>query len=166
MVLPIVKLPAQVLRRPVTDVSFPLHKDVRRLIRDMLETVIKADGIGLAAPQVGQSLNLALIYLETSGIPVFPIINPKIVETSKQRVAIEEGCLSLPGLFGEVTRPKKIVIEYQDMHGKVQRLDDNGWIARVCQHEVDHLIGTLIIDKLDSVTQGQELLKIYSDRKG
>ncbi len=164
MVLPIVKLPAQVLRRPIEDVSFPLSKDVKRLIRDMLDTVIKADGIGLAAPQVGKNLNLALIFLEHSGVPVFPIINPKITKVSSEMVTIEEGCLSLPGLFGNVTRPKSITIEYFDMNGEKKTLADDGWVSRVCQHEVDHLLGTLIIDKLDNITQGKELLPIYSDK--
>lgn len=162
MVLPIVKLPAQVLRRPVEDVVFPLNKDVKRLIRDMLETVIKADGIGLAAPQVGRNLNLALVYLEHSGVPVFPIINPTIIKTSSEVVPIEEGCLSLPGLFGNVTRPKSITLEYCDIDGNKKKLSDDGWIARVCQHEIDHLLGTLIIDKLDNITQGKELLGIYN----
>lgn len=161
MVLPIVKLPAQVLRRPVEDVVFPLNKDMKRLIRDMLETVIKADGIGLAAPQVGRNLNLALIYLEHSGIPVFPIINPKIKKVSSEVVPIEEGCLSLPGLFGNVTRPKNITVEYYDMNGDKKELTDDGWVARVCQHEIDHLLGTLIIDKLDNITQGKELITVY-----
>lgn len=161
MVLPIVKLPGEVLRRPVRDVSFPLTKTVKRLIRDMLDTVIKADGIGLAAPQVGHSLNLALIYLEHSGVPVFPIINPKIVAVSKDFVPIEEGCLSLPGLFGDVKRPKTITVEYQDASGALKRLKDSGWIARVCQHEIDHLLGTLIIDKMDRITHGKELLPLY-----
>jgi peptide deformylase len=92
---------------------------------------------------------------------MFPIINPKIVSVSKELVPIEEGCLSLPGLFGEVQRPKKITIEYQDVSGAVKHLEDAGWIARVCQHEVDHLLGTLIVDKLERITQGKELLAIY-----
>lgn len=163
MVLPIVKLPSQVLRRPVEDVVFPLSKDMRRLLKDMLDTVIKADGIGLAAPQVGKNLNIALIYLEHAGVPVFPIINPKIISTSKEKKVIEEGCLSLPGVFGKVTRPKKITIEYYDMHGEKQKLTDDDWIARVCQHEIDHLLGTLIVDKFDSITHGKELLEQYKE---
>ncbi len=163
MILPIVKLPAQVLRRPVEDVKFPLSKEVRRLIKDMLDTVIKADGIGLAAPQIGKNLNLALIFLEHAGVPVIPIINPKIVSSSKETVAIEEGCLSLPGLFGMVKRPKKVVVEYTDVTGKMAKLEDNAWIARVAQHEIDHLLGTLIIDKFSTITQGKELLERYSD---
>ncbi len=162
MILPIVKLPAQVLRRPVTNVTFPLSKTVRRLLKDMLETVIKADGIGLAAPQIGKDLNLALIYLEQTGGPTFAIINPRITHYSKDVVPIEEGCLSMPGVYGMVKRPKKITIEYQDINGVAQTITDDGWVSRVCQHEVDHLLKTLIIDKLEKITQGQELLPKYS----
>ena len=161
MVLPIVKLPSEVLRRPVEDVTFPLSKDVRRLIRDMLDTVVKADGIGLAAPQVGRNLNLAIVFLQSANIAPFVIINPKIVATSSEPHTIEEGCLSLPGVFGMVERPKKVTVEFYDLEGNKQTVDDDGWIARVCQHEIDHLLGTLIIDKMDSVTQGSELLPLY-----
>lgn len=161
MVLPIVHLPSQVLRRPVQDVVFPLSKDVRRLIKDMLDTVAKADGIGLAAPQVGRDLNLAIIYLQSAGVPPFVIINPKIVRASPEQKEIEEGCLSMPGVFGMVSRPVSVTVEYQDLAGAVQTITDDSWIARVCQHEIDHLLQTLIIDKLDRVTQGGELLAVY-----
>lgn len=163
MVLPITKLPAAILRRPVVDVAFPLSKDVRRLLRDMVDTVIKADGIGLAAPQVGRNLNVALIFLEHAGVPMFPIINPKIVLRSTEIKVIEEGCLSLPGLFGKVARPKKITVEYYDVQGEKKTFTDDDWVARVAQHEIDHLLGTLIIDKFDEVTQGRELLSVYQD---
>lgn len=164
MVLPIVKLPAAVLRRPVVDVTFPLSKDVRRLLKDMVDTVIKADGIGLAAPQVSRNLNLAIIFLEHAGVPLLPIINPTIVSSSKETKVIEEGCLSLPRLFGKVTRPKKITVEYYDVEGKKKTFTDDDWIARVAQHEIDHLLGTLIIDKFDEVTHGKELLDVYRDK--
>lgn len=164
MVLPITKLPAKVLRRPVVDVTFPLSKEVRRLLKDMVDTVIKADGIGLAAPQVGKDLNLALIFLEHAGIPLLPIINPVIVSRSKETKTIEEGCLSLPGVFGKVTRPKKVTVEYYDVHGKKQTLTDDDWIARVAQHEIDHLLATLIVDKFDAITQGADLLPVYAEK--
>ncbi len=164
MKLKISKLPSRVLRHSNPDVSYPLSKEVKTLLKDMLETVKSVDGIGLAAPQVGVNLNLAIIYLEHAGVPPFAIINPKITKTSKEVAIIEEGCLSLPGLFGEVTRPKKITVEFQDLEGKVQKLSDDGWIARVIQHEVDHLKQTLIIDKLNKITQGADLVKKYSDQ--
>lgn|SRR3989338_3029166 len=161
MILPIAKLPSQILRKPTEKVTFPLSKDMKRLLKDMMDTVKKADGIGLAAPQVSRDLNMALIYLATNGVPPFFIINPKIVKASKEKAIIEEGCLSMPGVFGPVERPKKITVEFQDLEGNPQTIEDDGWIARVCQHEIDHLNQTLIVDKLQKVTQGQELLRKY-----
>lgn len=161
MILPITKLPAEVLRRETEAVMFPLNKAVKRLLKDMLDTVKKADGIGLAAPQVGSNLNAALIYLEQSGVPAFFIFNPTITEYSKETAVIEEGCLSMPGVFGEVARPKKITVTFQDAEGKPHTLTDDGWLARVIQHEYDHLHKTLIIDKMRKVTVGKELLPNY-----
>jgi peptide deformylase len=131
MVLPITKLPVQILRTETATVPFPLTKDIKRLLNDMLATVKKADGIGLAAPQVGSNLNLALIYLEHMGIPPFAIFNPKITHRSKNEVEIEEGCLSMPGVFGMVSRPKKITVEFQDFEGQTHTITDDGWLARV-----------------------------------
>jgi len=164
MVLPIAKLPAKVLRTPTAPVTFPLKKEVKRMVLDMLDTVKKADGIGLAAPQVSTSLNMALIYLEEAGVPPFMLFNPKITSRSKEQVEIEEGCLSMPGVFGMVKRPKKITVEAQDLEGQTITLTDDDWIARVMQHEIDHLEGILIIDKFENITRGQELLKKYSTK--
>lgn len=163
MILKIAKLPSKVLRKENPDVTFPLKKDVLKLLQNMLQTVKKVDGIGLAAPQVSVNLNLAIIYLEHAGVPPFAIINPKITSRSKNTVVIEEGCLSMPGVFGEVERPKKISFEFYDLEGKKHKMTDDGWIARVVQHEVDHLEKTLIIDKITKITQGQELLKEYAE---
>lgn len=164
MILKIAKLPSQVLRAKNPDVTFPLSKDTKKLILNMLDTVKKVDGIGLAAPQVSVNLNMAIIYLEHAGIPPFVIINPKIIKQSKEQVVIEEGCLSLPQLFGEVSRPKKITVEFQDLEGNTQTLTDDGWIARVIQHENDHLNGTLIIDKFKKITQGENLVKNFIEK--
>ena len=164
MKLPIAKLPAQILREETKNIRFPLSKDIKRLIRDMLDTVKKADGIGLAAPQVSKNLNLAIIYLEETGIPAFPLINPVITKQSKETVEIEEGCLSMPEVFGLVQRPLKVAVEAQDLQGKKITFTDDGWLARVMQHEIDHLHGTLIIDKLKNVTRGRELLNKYQDK--
>lgn len=163
MVIPIAHLPAKILRKPVTDVSFPLSKDTKRLLKDMLATVKKADGIGLAAPQVSKDLNFAIIFLEEMGVPPFAIFNPKITKSSKEEVAIEEGCLSMPGVFGMIARPKKITVEFQDFEGTKHSITYDGWLARVIQHEIDHLDNILIIDKFKNITRGQELLKKYQD---
>ena len=162
MILKIIKLPAKILRTPTEPVSFPLKKDVKRLVFDMLDTVKKADGIGLAAPQISQNLKLAIIYLEEAGVPAFFLFNPRIIKTSKEEVEVEEGCLSMPGLFGMVTRPKKITVEAENTEGKTVQITDDGWIARVIQHEVDHLNATLIIDHIKRITRGKELLKNYT----
>jgi peptide deformylase len=132
----------------------------------MLTTVKVADGIGLAAPQVSKNLQLALIYLEEAGVPAFPIFNPRIIKASKEQVEIEEGCLSIPGVFGLVKRPKEITLEAENSEGQTITLTDDGWIARVIQHELDHLHGTLIIDRWRKVTRGQELLSQFEEHHG
>ena len=163
MILKITYLPSKILRDSNLSVAFPLDKTTQRLISNMLETVKKVDGIGLAAPQVSVNLKLALIYLEHAGVPPFAIINPRIIKSSRRSVVIEEGCLSLPGVFGEVRRPKKITVEFKDLQGKKHKLTDDGWVARVIQHEIDHLNQTLIIDKFEKITKGEEFLKKYSE---
>lgn len=164
MILPISKLPVKVLRKPVIDVELPADKKFIRLIKDMIATCKAADGVGLAAPQIGQSLNMAIIYLEEAGLPAFPIINPVIIKTSKETTEMEEGCLSTPGLFGKVKRPKKITIEAYNVDGEKFTITDDSFLARVIQHEIDHLKNTLIIDKFEEITSGSELVKKYQDK--
>ncbi len=161
MLLPIAKLPSRVLRKPTRDVNLPLKRDMLRLIRNMVDTVRAADGVGLAAPQIGKDLNMALIYLEDAGVPVFPIINPKIIKYSKEMETMEEGCLSMPGVFGSVRRPKKITLEAYNIDGEKFTITDDTFLARVIQHEVDHLQCILIADKFEKITKGHDLLKKY-----
>jgi peptide deformylase len=163
MILPIAKLPAKILRAPVEDLEFPLKKDTLRLIKNMLDTVIAANGVGLAAPQISKNLNMALIYLEESGVPPFVIINPKITHRSKETEEMEEGCLSMPGVFGMVRRPKKISMEAYNIDGEKFSITDDTFLARVLQHEIDHLDNTLIYDKLEQVTTGEDLLPNYEE---
>lgn len=163
MILPIAKLPSKILRKPVEDLTFPLKKDELRLIKNMLDTVISANGVGLAAPQISKNLNLAIIYLEEAGIPPFPIINPKILEVSKETDVLEEGCLSIPGVFGTVVRPKKITMEAYNMEGEKFTITDDTFLARVLQHEIDHLNNTLIYDKWSKVTSGEDLLPNFAE---
>jgi peptide deformylase len=163
MILPIAKLPAKVLRAPVEDLSFPLKKNDVRLIRNMLDTVIAANGVGLACTQVSKSLNMALIYLDDVGVPPFPIINPKITHSSREMEEMEEGCLSMPGVFGFVKRPKKITMEAYDVNGDKFSITDDTFLARVLQHEIDHLNNILIRDKFDRITKGEELLPNFAE---
>lgn len=159
MILPIITYPNKVLRNPTESVVFPLSKETKKLTADMVETVKKADGIGLAAPQVGKSVKLVIINLEKSGIPAFPLYNPKVVSRSFKKIEIEEGCLSLPGVFGIVKRPKKVTVQAQNMEGKVIKFTDDGWVSRVAQHEIDHTNGVLIIDLIKKYIQGEEIAK-------
>lgn len=156
-ILEIVKLPHPILRqkmRPVTKFDAGLQK----LIDDMIETMREAPGVGLAAPQIGESLSLAVIETlpetdddgnEVEGSrDLYVIVNPKIVWRSVEVVDGIEGCLSIPGYVGEVTRAEAIRVRAQDRFGRKVKLDLEGWDARIFQHEIDHLNGELYIDKL------------------
>jgi peptide deformylase len=165
MILPIVKFPDKVLRKPAERVKFPLDKETLKLVRDMLDTVKQADGIGLAAPQVGKSLRLVVIDLEKNGVPPFVLFNPKVVSKSFKRTEIEEGCLSLPEIWAMVKRPVKVTVQAQDMTGKKMKFTDDGWIARVVQHEIDHTDGILLFDRTKKFTKGEEIVKEWKKQK-
>jgi peptide deformylase len=141
----IVKYPDTVLRKRARPVS-RITPDLHALIDHMLVTMHRAKGIGLAAPQVGVSLRLILI--EAPDQPVRVIINPQILERSSEQVVGMEGCLSLPGLYGDVKRPEAIVLRGLNKHGKPIQLQLKGIEARIAQHEVDHLDGILFIDRV------------------
>ncbi len=166
MILPIKKFPDdKVLRRSTEPVSFPLSKDMLKLTRDMIDTVRQADGIGLAAPQVGRSVKLIVINLEKNGLPLFPLYNARVVSRGLKKIELEEGCLSLPGIYGQVKRPKKVKIEGQNMQGEKVVFTDDGWVSRVAQHEIDHTNGVLIIDLIKKYSQGEELVKEWKKKK-
>lgn len=158
MILPIKKYPDPVLRAKTEPVVFPLSPEIKKLTKDMMDTVQAADGIGLAAPQVGKSVKLIVINLDKSGIPLFALYNPKIKSKGFKKVEIEEGCLSIPGVFGMVKRPKKVTIEAQNHKGEKIKITDDGWVSRVAQHEIDHTNGVLIIDLIKKYTKGEELV--------
>jgi len=139
--------PNEILRAKNEDVKFPLTKEVKALIDRMIFDVKRFCGIGLAAPQIGKNLNLAIINLEAYNLPAFPIINPKIVSHSFKKTEMEEGCLSIPGKFGVVKRPEKITVKFYTPEGKKVKLEVDGLAAKVFQHEIDHLNGVLILDK-------------------
>jgi peptide deformylase len=134
----------EVLHRHTARVADPTTPEMRALIPEMIEIMRKADGVGLAAPQIGKSISLCVI--EINGI-VSVYFNPKIVTASEEKVIFEEGCLSLPGEFFPIERSEKITIRYDDISGKSRKLTATGFMAIVLQHEIDHLEGTLIIDR-------------------
>ncbi|MDO5707724.1 MAG: peptide deformylase [Andreesenia angusta] len=117
---------------------------IKILIEDMIDTMKDAEGVGLAAPQVG--VLKRVIVIDIGEGPIVGI-NPKIVESSGEEVD-EEGCLSVPGKSGNVCRPKSIIVEYLDKDGNEKRVEANDLLARVFCHEIDHLDGVLYIDKI------------------
>jgi peptide deformylase len=165
MILPIKTYPDPILRHPAQPVVFPLSKEIKKLTQDMIDTVLKADGIGLAAPQVGKSVKLIVVNLEKSGVPLVALYNPKVVTKSFAKTEIEEGCLSVPNVFGMVKRPKKVTVEAQTAEGKTVQFTDDGWVARIAQHEIDHINGRLIIDSIKKYTQGGEIVKQWKKEK-
>ncbi len=140
----IVKYPDPMLRKRSRPVS-RITSDLQALIEHMLTSMRRAQGIGLAAPQVG--VLLRVIVIEPPEQPARVIINPQILERSGEQVGLE-GCLSLPGLYGDVKRAQAIELRGLNRHGKPIRLRLEGLEARIAQHEVDHLEGVLFIDRV------------------
>lgn len=149
--LPVTLYGDKILRKktgPVKEVDF----EVIELIKNMFDTMRNANGIGLAANQVGADKSIFVIdvsviegYEDTKPLA---LINPEIINRSEEKVIIEEGCLSIPDIRAEVERPEKIVIQYQDTDLKTQTLEADELLARVLQHEYDHLQGILFTDKI------------------
>lgn len=147
-ILSILTIPESSLRQKSVAVKPTEILKLKPLFLDMIETMYCADGVGLAAPQIGQNIRLAIIGKEgTTDKKDWILINPKIVKHSWKRVKDEEGCLSVPGVRKEVARFAKITIKALDVKGKPINFQAEDLFARVIQHEIDHLDGILIIDK-------------------
>ena len=142
--------------------------EIQRLIRDMRETMRDAPGVGLAAPQVGVTIQLAVIEdreellsslppqeladKERQAVPFHVIINPEITLLGEDRADFHEGCLSLSEFSAVVPRARRVRVAYLDEHGEPQSVEASGWYARILQHEIDHLGGTLYIDRMETRT--------------
>jgi peptide deformylase len=160
---PVLRAPARQLTREEI-----LGEEIQRLIRDMQETMRDAPGVGLAAPQVGVGLQLAVIEdreellsslpaeelaeKERKAVPLHVIINPEITLLGDDTADFYEGCLSLSGFSAVVPRARRVRVAYLDEHGEPQSVEASGWYARILQHEIDHLRGTLYIDRMESRT--------------
>ncbi len=127
-----------------------VNKSVRELAKDMLQTMYSEQGIGLAAPQVGVQKQMLVIDCDpnNTATPPLILINPEIQSYSQDWVKGEEGCLSIPGVFLDVVRPQAIQVKYKDEQGRPQKLKASGILARVIQHEADHLDGILFVDRV------------------
>ena len=157
----IVTLPEPVLRRKAHAVN-RFDKNLQTLIDDMIETMREAPGVGLAAPQVGISERLIVVeYVEhpeeedkeDAPKKVWAVLNPEIVKTSEEKLLGVEGCLSIPNLVGEVERHAAIQVKGLNRHGKPMKIKAEGWLARIFQHEIDHLNGVMFTDRATHVWQ-------------
>ncbi len=144
-----------------------VEEDVRRLAADMLETMYKAPGIGLAAPQVGVAKRVVVLDLAADGEARRPmtLVNPELLWRSGERSTTEEGCLSLPGHFAEVTRPVAVRVGYLDETGTAREVKADGLLARCLQHEIDHLDGILFVDHLSALRRNMILRKLAKNRR-
>jgi peptide deformylase len=159
----IVTLPEPILRRKARSVS-TFDKNLQTLIDDMIETMREAPGVGLAAPQVG--ISDRLIVVEYADPPeeeeeedepkevkpkLYVMVNPEIVKTSEEKVLGVEGCLSIPGLVGEVERFERVQVKGLNRHGRPVKVKAEGWLARIFQHEIDHVNGVVFPDRATRV---------------
>ena len=154
MILPIYVYGQPVLRKEAEDIA-PDYPNLKELLANMFETMDHADGVGLAAPQVGLPIRVVVVDLDvlSDDMPEFKdfrraYINPHIIESGEEEVAMEEGCLSLPGIHESVKRPTKVHVTYLDETLTPHDEWVEGYLARVMQHEFDHLDGVMFIDHL------------------
>lgn len=136
--------------QPVQDFS----AETITIMEDMAETMEHYRGVGLAAPQIGLNFSMVVIRLGED-FPVFEFINPEIISCSGEETDVE-GCLSCPGVFGEVPRCTSVRLKYQDRMGRPKVLNASGFFARIIQHELDHLSGILFVDKVTNFVTGEE----------
>jgi peptide deformylase len=150
--------------------SKPVEKvddEIRRLMDDMLETMYSANGVGLAAPQVGVAKRVIVLDVARQGEPSQPVkmANPEIIWVSDEDMACEEGCLSVPDQYSEVVRPKEVKIRYLDHQNEIREIHATGFLATCLQHEIDHLDGVLFIDRISSLRRNMILRKLVKSRK-
>jgi len=156
----IITLPEPVLRKKARKIS-QYNNELQALIDDMVETMRAAPGVGLAGPQINVPLRVIVVEFgdeEDEDIPpkLHIVVNPELSKFSQEMVSGTEGCLSIPGFLGEVERSKTITVKGYNRHGQPLKIKAKGWLARIFQHEVDHLDGILYIDRTDKIVEIQE----------
>ena len=158
--------PNKILRQKSLPVE-KVNKDIQTLMDDMLETMYASSGIGLAAIQVGEAKRIVVIDISKESERKKPMyfINPEIITKSKDSLAYEEGCLSVPGQFAEITRSSNCYIKYLDYYGQPQELKTEGLLATCIQHEIDHLEGILFIDYLSKLKKTMIVKKLSKEKK-
>ena len=143
--LRLVTHPNTILRTKGKKITNPLDLKIQKLIKEMIDTMRAEKGVGLAAQQIGQALQIAVIEVDDT---VYTLINPKITTLSRERESMEEGCLSVPGNFFSIKRSLSVQVRYLDEKGEKKKLRARGLLAQAIQHEVDHLNGVIILDRL------------------
>ena len=161
MIRNILFLPEPILRRKAHKVE-KIDQDLQKLIADMIETMRVAPGVGLAAPQVGVSSRVIVMEFgdeenEEAPKKLYTLINPEITFASEEKVSGIEGCLSVPGLLGEVDRNTKVIVRGMNRQGKMVKITAKGWLARIFQHEIDHLDGILYPDRASKVWKPEKV---------
>jgi len=141
----VVRLGDDILRKKAEPVE-EITDEIRELVREMFVTMEEEDGVGLAAPQVGRSIRLFVVKADDHVERAF--INPQIIATSQEVCSYEEGCLSIPKMYEDVIRPERITVQARNEKGRRFTLEAEGFLARVIQHEYDHLEGILFIDRI------------------
>ena len=167
--LKILTYPDPVLREPAQEIE-EITDEIRKLASDMAQTMYAAPGIGLAAPQIGQSLQMVTIDMqdEETGGKLYTLINPKIVKRSEETQVFEEGCLSLPTIREDVERSSQITLVAKNLDGEEITIEADDYFATCIQHELDHLNGRLLIDHLSKLKQGvlkKKLKKIKANEE-
>lgn len=163
-ILPIVQFPNPVLAMNCQPVQ-EINDQIRRLAADMGETMYKAPGVGLAAPQVGEPIRMVVLDVSEEKNNLMTLINPVITQRSQEQEIGEEGCLSLPGIWEKVSRSTEITLKYTDLEGKEQELHADGLLAICIQHELDHLDGTVFIDHLSRLKYDRACAKLKKRRQ-
>lgn len=164
--LPILVAPHPILKRKAQPVA-EVDARVVKLMDDMVETMYDANGIGLAAPQVGVLDRVIVVDVHEKGEPANPmrLANPEIVWSSDEKAVCEEGCLSVPEQYAEVTRPQCIRVRYLDEKNQQQEIEADGMLATCIQHEIDHLNGVLFVDYLSMLKRNILLKKVQKMQK-
>ena len=164
--LPIVLAPDPVLKAKAKPIE-QVDDSIRRLMDDMLETMYAAPGIGLAANQVGVLQRVLVLDVAREGEPPRPMgmANPEVVWQSDELSTYNEGCLSLPEQYADITRPAEVKVRYLDRDGKRQELEADGLLATCVQHEIDHLNGVLFVDHLSALKRNMIMRKLAKLKK-
>ena len=164
--LPILTAPDPRLKKKSQPVD-SVDPGLRQLMDDMMETMYAAPGIGLAAPQVGVLKRLIVLDIDREDVKTGPLFmaNPEIIEASDEDLTYEEGCLSVPEHYSDVSRPGKVVVRYLDRDGESREMACEGLLATCVQHEIDHLDGVLFIDHISSLKRNMILRKLLKTRK-